>query len=286
MPPDLAWARRYHEGGRSELPLRGNAGGQATRGSMRNQLLMSLTLVLIAVGCVQVDYRLACFAGERLFLSPDDDVSMADLASVDLASRDGHIRTVTCSRVSRLDLAVSRGDRWAWGHHLLEHIINSADTTAIKPRLLLAVLIRESGDMHSVDDWLSETLFGRLHDFSVGIANMKSPAFEEARAYSSGAIDFDWTAIKTDPAKAIRAAAFLLAKRQSQLDPRRSPRFTDEEYIRVGYRAGLAAMEQTQLTGRYAPGVELFDMAYATAGRLLPSALGPAAAAQVFARVR
>ena len=83
------------------------------------------------------------------------------------------------------------------------------------------------------------------------------------------AIIFARRGTAADPVKAITAAAYLLAKRRSQLQPRRSARFTDAEYVRIGYRSGLSAMAAAQRTGQYRPGVELFDLAYQTAGRLI-----------------
>jgi hypothetical protein len=184
-----------------------------------------------------------------------------------------------------LDLATSQGERWQPSSSVLHELVDSAEATGIEPRLLLAVLIRESGDRHSFD-WLSRTLLGQLGDFSIGIANMRLLTFEEARAYSNGAIDFGWDAIKTDPGKAIRAAAFLLAKRTGQLDPHRSRRFTDGQYARVGYRAGPDVMRWAERTGLYPPGVELFDLAYQTAGRVLSTSLGDSSAFRVVPRNR
>lgn len=176
--------------------------------------------------------------------------------------------TDTCYRVSARDLATSRGDRWNPSIDLLDEIVRSAREAGVDPRVLLAVLIRESGDRH-LFDWLSQTPFGRLHDFSIGISNMRQPAFAEARTYAAGAIDFGWQDIGPDSPKAVRAAAFLLAKRTDQLGGFRSRRFTAAQYVRVGYRAGADTMRRMEQTGQFVGGVVLFDLAYETAGRLL-----------------
>ncbi len=175
-----------------------------------------------------------------------------------------------CALVGGLDLAISQGRREVFVDHLLGPVVNSAEQAGIDPRLLLAVLLREGGDAHSFD-WLSRTPVLWIHRFTIGVANMDRPAFEEARAYSNGIVNYDWTAIGSDPVKAVTAAAYLLAKRRSQLQPWRSASFTDAEYLRIGYRSGLSTMAAAQRTGQYRPGVELFDLAYQTAGRLMSS---------------
>lgn len=182
-----------------------------------------------------------------------------------------------CARVGGLDLAISQGRREVLVDRLLGPVVNSARQAGIDPRLLLAVLLRESGDTHSFD-WLSRTPVLWIHRFTIGVANMNRPAFEEARAYSNGTVNYDWKAIRSDPVKAITAAAYLLAKRRSQLQPRRSASLTDAEYLRIGYRSGSSAMAAAQRTGQYRPGVELFDLAYQTAGRLMGRRDGTAAA--------
>lgn len=190
------------------------------------------------------------------------------------ARRGGHSATdslrrpVTCSVVTMADLEISRSTRWTPAAAFLDHVRSAATAARIDPRLLLAVVIRERGDSHLLD-FLSRTPLQRLHQFSIGVANMKPSAFAEAQAYARDALGYGWRAIADDPAKAVRAAAYLLAKRKAQLSPGRSPRFSDAEYIRMGYHSGYAVMHQAESSGAYLPGVELFDMAYDAAARLI-----------------
>jgi hypothetical protein len=177
-------------------------------------------------------------------------------------------RAVTCSLVTMADLEISRSIRWQPPAILLGHIRSAATAARIEPRLLLAVLIRERGDSHLLD-FLSRTPLQRVHQFSIGVANMKPSAFAEAQAYAQDALAYGWRAIEDDQAKAVRAAAYLLAKRKAQLSPARSGHFSDAEYIRMGYRSGYTVMHRAEASGAYLPGVELFDMAYDAAGRLI-----------------
>ena len=214
----------------------------------RIALVFAVALVLFAIGTVRLNWHKVCTPSFK-------------------------VRVASCSQVSRLDIAVSRGD-WFHSSDFTSTIMEASVKAAVEPRLLLAVLIRESGDQHWTD-WLSPTPVGRLLGFSIGVSNMKRSAFEEARGYSGGVIDYQWETIRHDPEKAIRAASFLLAKRQSQLEPGRSGRLSDAQYLRVGYRAGFEVMNAAEQTGHYQQGTELFDLAYQTAGRLLPGMTGP-----------
>ena len=227
-----------------------NAYGEPPIDVSRHGILVMLVLFLIAQWCLHADSCTAC--------SPRD--------------------AGMCSQVSPLDLATTRGYGWKPQAGLIDVVVDTATRARIEPRLLLAVLLREGGDHHSFD-WLAATEVGQVHHFSIGIANMQLPAFEQARAYAAGAIDFAWRDIGMDPVKAVRAAAFLLARRASELDPRRSRRLSDAEYLRVGYRAGPQIMGLTERTGRYPAGMVLFDLAYDTARRLLatPSIAGTTA---------
>jgi hypothetical protein len=209
---------------------------------MRPWLLLSHALLLLGIGGgVHSDFRMACP------VSPAADA---------------------CVRVSPAELAITRGARWRSAGHLLPVVTASAEAAAVDPEILLAVLIRESGDTHRTD-WLSRTLISRFHQFSIGLANLRQNAFEEARTQSRGAIGYSWRSTTTDPVRSIQAAAFLLALRQSQLYSWRSPRLTDAEYIRIGYRSGREAMEQAQRRGEYPPGIALFQVAYESARDLL-----------------
>src|SRR5262245_66027534 len=71
--------------------------------------------------------------------------------------------------------------------------------------------------------------------------------------------------MRTDPASAIEAAAFLLAKRRNQLAPDRSANLPDVEYLRIGYRGGYAAMATAERTGIFPYGMELFRISYEAA---------------------
>jgi hypothetical protein len=216
-------------------------------------LAVPITLTLLAFGDTHANVHPAC--------SPSRNASSAGPAG-------SAARPMMCALVSDSDLAISQGSRWLSIGYLLDDVVSSARAAEIDPRVLLAVLIRESGGVHSLD-WLANTPLAWAHRFSIGLANMELSAFREARGYARGAIDFRWNAIESDPAKAVTAAAYLLAKRASQLDPERSANFTDAEYIRIGYRAGYGAMAAAQRTGRYPNGLALFDLAYRTADRLI-----------------
>jgi hypothetical protein len=219
--------------------------------------ILMCIMILVPLSGTHRDIHYAC-SGQRGIHSPVDSAG----------------RTVTCSEVTMADLVISRSTRWTPAVALLNHIRSEAAAASIDPRLLLAVVIRERGDSHTLD-FLSRTPLRRVHEFSISLANMKPSAFAEARAYARGTLDYGWTAIEDDPAKAVRAAAYLLAKRTGQLSPDRSRRFSDAEYVRMGYRSGYAVMHRAEATGAYLPGVELFDLAYDAAARLLGEA-GPA----------
>jgi hypothetical protein len=214
---------------------------------------MAYVLMAVAISSVHSDARFACSAGETVHLVA--------------------LRPASCSQVSVSDLAISRGARLNLGAGLLGRVDTAANAAHVDPQLLLAVLIRESGDTHALD-WLAHTPLGWVHAFSLGVSDMQSGAFNEARAYANGAINFGWSAIENDPGKAITAAAFLLAKRTSQLSPGRSDRYSDVEYVRMGYRGGYDVMRRAEMLGSYEPGVELFDLAYATAGELMHPVAG------------
>jgi hypothetical protein len=216
---------------------------------MRSLLLLIYVLMAVVSG-VHPDVRTACSDGEHPTVAPAPP------------------RGESCVQVSPVDLEVSRGDRLPTSTELLTEVTRAARLASIDPTILLAVLIRESGDAHSFD-WLARTPVGWMQHFSVGIANMEYSAFEEAQTYAHGVIDFTWSAIQTDPDRAILAAAFLLAKRTSQLSPLRSRQFSDAEYVRVGYRAGYDIMHKAEISGEYPPGVQLFDLAYDRARQLI-----------------
>ncbi len=183
---------------------------------------------------------------------------------VDAATLAGEV----CAEASLRDQLDIQGSLGRSLYGLLGTIVRSANAAFVDPRLLLAVLIRESGDDHSTN-WMSDTPLAWIHDFSIGISNMRKPAFEEARAFANGRINFGWKSIRAAPTKAIAAAAFLLAKLRSELSPDRSRHFTDAEYVRVGYRAGEHIMNTMEKTGTYPPGTELFDQAFVVAGSIL-----------------
>ncbi|WIN00449.1 RHS repeat-associated core domain-containing protein [Actinoplanes oblitus] len=149
-------------------------------------------------------------------------------------------------------------------YYLLDDVVQQASDANIDPRLLLAIMIRESGDKHR-SSWLDNSPAGWFHDFSVGIANMQEPAFEEAKEFANGKIDYDLDATAEDPVKSMRAGAFLAAKRIDQLPADRSKNFTDDEYARIGYRAGPDVMLEAARTGRYEPGLTLHQEAFAVA---------------------
>ncbi|HKT03584.1 MAG TPA: hypothetical protein VJT31_28985 [Rugosimonospora sp.] len=226
------------------------------------RLVLAILLVFIAVGGAPAQCRTVCASAQPVAgraVRPVTPGLSAPAPTRPLA---------VCALVGGFEVAVGEGRGWLPAGSLIRYVIRAAGRAAVDPRLLLAVLIRESGDGHSLD-WLSRTPVAWLHHFSIGIANMEFAAFEEARAYSKGAVSNGWRAIGSDSAKAITAAAFLLAKRGSQLVPGRSANLTDTEYIRIGYRAGYRVMAAAQRTGRYTPGVELFDLAYRTAAHLI-----------------
>jgi hypothetical protein len=116
--------------------------------------------------------------------------------------------------------------------------VDEAKRIGIDPRLLLAVLIRESGDRHMLDpvvrDW-PEWLQKKTKEFSIGIANLQMDSFNKAKEFSNGVIDYDWT----DTARpggdqlSIRAAAFFLAYMQSQLPNESNPNYTKEQLARA-----------------------------------------------------
>jgi hypothetical protein len=170
----------------------------------------------------------------------------------------------TCNWYTRSDLVVSSGWKLEGDEEVERLVASSARLAGIDPSLLLAVIIRESGDGHNFD-WLADTPIALFHDFSVGISNMQHAAFDEAKAYARGRITYEWSVIRTNPASAITAAAFLLAKRQNQLTPDRSANLPDVEYLRIGYRAGYAAMATAERTGTYPYGMELFRISYRAA---------------------
>jgi hypothetical protein len=166
------------------------------------------------------------------------------------------------------DLAISCGERWRPSTSQLDDVLHAARVADVDPDLVLATLIRESGDVHTFD-WLSRTPAGRIHHFSLGIANIEEPAFDAAREFANGAIPYDWSAMQSDASKAIQAAAFLIARLRSELEPNRSSRISDSEYVRIGYRSGIDEMAAVEKTGVFAPGLLLFDIAYKTAGELV-----------------
>ena len=170
----------------------------------------------------------------------------------------------TCNWYAKSDVVMSAGRKLRVDEEIEGLVASSAEAAGIDPSLLLAILIRESGDDHNFD-WLADTPVALLHDFSVGISNMQHAAFDEAKAHARGLIAYDWSFIRIDTASAIRAAAFLLAKRQDQLAPNRSANFSDVEYLRIGYRAGYAAMATAERTGTSTYGMELFRISYQAA---------------------
>jgi hypothetical protein len=170
----------------------------------------------------------------------------------------------TCNWYTRSDVVISSGRNLGADEETEGLVADSAEAAGIDPSLLLAVIIRESGDDHSFD-WLADTPLALVHDFSVGISNMQRAAFDEAKAYSRGWITYEWSVIRTDPASAIKAAAFLLAKRRNQLAPNRSAHLPDVEYLRIGYRAGYAAMATAERSGTFPYGMELFRISYEAA---------------------
>jgi hypothetical protein len=210
-------------------------------------------------------------AAPNAMSAPSDPA--ASVASHALSTGSPAAAGAACAQASLRDQLDIQGSLERSLYELLGTIVTSADVAVIDPRLLLAVLIRESGDDHATS-WLSETPLAWVHDFSIGISNMQKPAFEEARAFANGRMNFGWTSIRTAPVNAIAAAAFLLAKLRSELSPERSSHFTDAEYLRVGYRAGETAMSMMEKTGMYPPGTQLFDQAYVLAGSILGGA-GP-----------
>jgi hypothetical protein len=223
-------------------------------------------LVAVVIHNVPSNVRVICTAGA------------AQSLNVHMYTQRGN----SCTVVTTLDITTSRGDLLHPDAHLLGLVTKAAHIARIDPGLLLAVLIRESGDIH-IMDWLAQTAIGSIHPFSVGMSNMEYAAFEEARRYSQGTVDFSWLDIAADPDKAIIAAAFLLAKRTSQLSPDRNRELSDAEYVRIGYRAGYDVMQVAEARGQYPPGVELFDLAYANAGAMLhqPGTYGPTRRAPV-----
>src|SRR5262245_59076679 len=177
-------------------------------------------------------------------------------------------RSKACVEVTVNDLAVSCGARWRPNTSQLDDVLRAARAADVDPELVVATLIRESGDVHTFD-WLSRTPAARIHHFSLGIANMEQPAFDAARKFANGAIPYDWSAMQSDPSKAIRAAAFLIAMLRSELEPNRSSRISDAEYVRIGYRAGIDEMARVEKTGGFAPGLLLFEIAYKTADEIV-----------------
>src|SRR5262245_8858913 len=167
----------------------------------------------------------------------------------------------TCNWYTRSDVIVSSGKILGEDKEIERLVASSARTAGIDPSLLLAIIIRESGDGHAFD-WLADTPLALVHDFSVGISNMQRAAFDEAKAYAPERITYEWSFMRTDPASAIEAAAFLLAKRRNQLAPDRSANLPDVEYLRIGYRGGYAAMATAERTGIFPYGMELFRISY------------------------
>jgi hypothetical protein len=150
-------------------------------------------------------------------------------------------------------------------YYLLDDIVASAKEAGIDPRLLLANLIRESGDCHC---WFSRS--GGFLKFdknpvvgSIGIGNISGDAFDEAKEYSNGAITRDWNDMSKDPAYAIKVAAFLLAKRVSQLPSNANPKYSTAQMARIGYRSGTEEMMKVANGADWTEGLGLFDAAFA-----------------------
>ncbi|MEV0838637.1 RHS repeat-associated core domain-containing protein [Actinocatenispora sera] len=153
--------------------------------------------------------------------------------------------------------------------YILDDVVRAASEAGIDPRLLLMVLIRESGDHQTLSFLGKIPGSDKIKHVSLGIANMQKQAFEQAKEYSNGAIDYDWVDTANDPVKSIRAAAFLLAKLGDELKPGRNRGFSNAQYIRIGYRGGAAVMEETERTGVYEDGTGLLDRAFRTSDYII-----------------
>ncbi|MET7952119.1 RHS repeat-associated core domain-containing protein [Micromonospora sp. NPDC005324] len=173
------------------------------------------------------------------------DVSqVAEMAKV--AQR--YVKNVSnlCRRVECNDRRTGRNIVHNWlGENVtreyLDVLTHYAQEANIDPRLLLAVLITESGDCHcgAKDD-------NNLGVQSVGLANMQVDAFMRAMSQSKGAIRFGLrdTYNLTDEGniqRSTQAAAHYLAylgARHDRTVPRTNSTVSRDEAIRIGYNMG------------------------------------------------
>ena len=136
---------------------------------------------------------------------------------------------------------------------LVSDVLHYADKAGIDARLLLATLIRESGDCHcgiKGDQW------GWVD--SIGVANMQQDAFNIAKAESDGEVTGTWRDSRGgtywETRESIQAGAYYLKYLDRKLgsDPNRN--YSREELARVGYRFGEAPMTRLAIINRESSG--------------------------------
>lgn len=116
----------------------------------------------------------------------------------------------------------------------LGELINDADRAGIDPRLLLAVLMDESGDCHCgmKGDWDPGV---KTH----GIGNMSRASYDLAATFAASNGDFSLTngyeLSWNDPSAGMRATAWDLARLESALPSTFNPYYSAEEMTRIAY---------------------------------------------------
>jgi soluble lytic murein transglycosylase-like protein len=115
-----------------------------------------------------------------------------------------------------------------------------AQTAAVNPQLLMAILYNESDKPH--DPALERAWQKVKPDAAFGVANMHKAAFDDTRRGRDFA-HRDWQELPDDPDLAIKAAAWYLHDLATQLPATWSGPYTRDELLALGYNAGAGAMK-------------------------------------------